>query len=239
MKPEKDSLGNRMKSYENIPRIHLTPRTPLIIRLDGCHFHTYTRGLDKPFDPTMHKAMTEAAKTLIKNISGAKVAYIQSDEISILINDYETFSTQAWFDKSLQKIVSVSASIATAAFNHAMLQLNKAHKKIATFDSRAFVLPKEEVNNYFVWRQKDAIRNGISSLAQKHFSHKELHKKNQAEMVQMLADKGIHRGPMPTWQKVGWCVKFCKGDGIKEDFEIPEFSLNHNYIGDHLLAIEE
>lgn len=117
---DKSSLANRMKKYEGIPRIFLTPRMPLILRIDGKAFHTYTRGFDKPWDNAIMNAMSIAAKALVEEIQGSKLAYIQSDEISVLVNDYEYFETQAWFDKNLQKVVSVSASVATAYFNKYM-----------------------------------------------------------------------------------------------------------------------
>lgn len=183
---DKSNLGDRMKKYEGIPRIHLTPRMPLIIRLDGKAFHTYTKGFEKPFDGSLIAAMTKAAISLSNEVQGFKIAYIQSDEINVLINNYEGFDTQAWFDNNLQKIVSVSASIATAYFNKYMWSVGVGVNKTAIFDSRAFVVPREEVCNLFIWRQQDAERNSVSSLAQAHFSHRQLHGKNVKEMREML-----------------------------------------------------
>lgn len=233
---DKSSLGDRMKKYEGIPRIHLTPRMPLIIRLDGKAFHTYTRGFERPFDWRIKEAMTKAAMKLIDEIQGSKLVYIQSDELSVLVNDYETFSTQAWFDKNLQKIVSVSASICTAYFNRYMWILEFAeNEKTALFDSRAFVIPREETCNYFCWRQQDAERNSVSSLAQKHFSHKTLQGKNVTEMKAMLLDeKQIDWDTLPVAQKRGWCVL---PNGI--DTEIPRFQEDREYINRHLVQVEE
>ena len=214
---DKSSLGDRMKRYEGIPRIFLTPRMPTILRIDGKNFHTYTKGFEKPLDMTLANALTQAAHALVKHIQGAKLVYIQSDELSVLINDYEMFDTQSWFDKNLQKMVSVSASICTAYFNQAMRGY-VTEPKVACFDSRAFVLPREEACNAFVWRQQDAERNSVSSLAQCHFSHKTLHHKDCEEMKQMLLTKGINWDTLPIQQKRGWCV-------FKEvvDTEIPRF----------------
>jgi tRNA(His) guanylyltransferase len=231
---DKTSLGDRMKKYEGIPRIHLTPRMPLIIRLDGKAFHTYTRGFDKPVDEKIINAMTETAVSLSKEVQGFKIAYIQSDEISILANDYEGFETQAWFDKNLQKIVSVSASIATAYFNRYMWAVG--FDKTALFDSRAFVIPREEACNYFVWRQQDAERNSVSSLAQAHFSHRQLHGKNVKEMRTMLLDeKQIDWDTLPVFQKRGWCVL---KDGTP-DMEIPRFQEDREYINKHTEHVDE
>lgn len=247
---DKSSLGDRMKRYEMVPRIHLTPRMPMIIRLDGKAFHTYTRGFDKPWDLNMRNAMTATAKALMDEVQGAKIAYIQSDEISILVNDYEKFNTSSWFDKEVQKIVSVSASIATAHFNKYMRVVfsgQRTWNKIATFDSRCFILGREEVCNYFTWRQQDAVRNSISGLAQSKFSHKQLHKKNQSQMQEMLfQEHEINWNNYDTWKKRGWCVtrKTIEKEGtirtiIEPDWEIPTFTQDRDYINNHLIQIEE
>lgn len=231
---DKTGLGDRMKRYEGIPRIHLTQRMPLIIRLDGKAFHTYTRGFKKPIDEKIINAMTNAAISLCKEAQGFKLAYIQSDEISVLINDYEGFDTQSWFDKNLQKIVSVSASIATAYFNKYMWSIGI--DKVAVFDSRAFVLPREEVCNYFHWRQTDAERNSVASLAQTQFSHKSLHGKNVKTMMDMLLEeKGIDWNLLPTFQKRGWCVL---KDGVS-DIEIPRFKESREYINQHIEQVQQ
>lgn len=230
---QKSSVGERMKKYEDIPRIHLTPRMPCIIRLDGKAFHSYTKGFQKPIDPLIQNALIEVGKALIGEIQGAQIVYMQSDEISVFINDYETFETQAWFDKNLQKIVSVSASICTAYFNRFMWAQGK--QKVALFDSRAFVIPREEVCNYFHWRQIDAERNSVSSLAQSQFSHKFLHKKTVQDMKKMLlTEKNIDWDTLPTAQKRGLCIL---KDGTP-DLEIPRFQENRDYINKLIEQIE-
>ncbi len=230
---QKSSLGDRMKKYEEIPRIYLTPRLPTIIRIDGKAFHTYTKGFNKPFDQSIRNALIDAGKELIDQIQCSKIVYIQSDELSILINDYEKFDTQPWFDKNLQKIVSISSSICTAYFNRSMWTAGK--QKVALFDSRAFVVPREEVCNYFIWRQQDAERNSVSSLAQSQFSHKLLHKKSVEDIKKMLlTEKGIDWDTLPTAQKRGWCVL---KDGTV-DFEIPRFQENREYINQLTEQIE-
>lgn len=242
------SLGDRMKTYEQASRMHLTRRMPMIIRCDGKAFHSYTKSLNKPWDRDMRNAMTEAARALMTSIQGAKVAYVQSDEISVLATDYDSLEFEPWFGKNVQKTVSVSASIATQAFNAAM-----PHKPTACFDARCFVLPKEEVNNYFIWRQQDAVRNSIQGLGQKHFSHKQLHKKNTNDIQEMLFQKyGINWNDYDIWKKRGWCVVrkqllLEKSDGsecqlpytytrttIESDWEIPTFSKNKEYINQYV-----
>ncbi len=98
---------------------------------------------------------------------GARFAFVQSDEISILLTDFEEVSSQSWFDSNL-KMCSVSASMATSAFNAARLKrVGAEDMKWAEFDSRVFQIPqKMEIENYFIWRQQDTTRNSISSVAQ-------------------------------------------------------------------------
>lgn len=185
----KDKIGTRMKEfYENRTKTYLTRRTNTIIRLDGKAFHTFTKGFERPYDEGLSNAMDETCRYLCANIQGAKLGYVQSDEISILITDYDDITTDAWFDYNVQKITSVSASMATMAFNEEMSKLGVT--KRALFDSRVFQIPYiEEVVNYFIWRQQDASRNSISMLAQTHFSQKELHNKNVKEMNDMLKNQ--------------------------------------------------
>jgi len=184
----KDTLGDRMKeNYEDRTRIFLPRRTYTIIRIDGKAFHTYTKGLERPFDEKLINDMDETAMFLCKNIQGSKFAFVQSDEISILLTDFDDLTTDAWFDGNIQKMVSVSSSFATAKFN----ELRPG--KLAFFDSRVFTIPSNiEVENYFIWRQQDTTRNSISSVAQSLYSHKQLEGKNTNEQQEMIFQKGIN-----------------------------------------------
>lgn len=116
--PVRDDLGTRMKEYyENVYRFGLTRRTPVAIRIDGKAFHTFTRGFQKPFDNVLVKSMQETMKYLCENIQGCKLGYTQSDEITLILTDYDTLTTEAWFGYELQKMCSIAASMATMAFN--------------------------------------------------------------------------------------------------------------------------
>ena len=249
-----DSLGDRMKGYENVSRIYLPRRLPVIIRVDGRAFHTFTKGFQRPFDDVLARAMRETAVALCKEISGAKLAYTQSDEISILITNNDTVDTQPWFDNNLQKLTSLSSSIATRAFDNAfqgaISEYNESfnlyttyfrvlHK--ATFDARAFVLPADEVCNYFIWRQQDATRNSIQMVAQSLYSHKELQKKNCDELQVMILQKGINWDHYEPWKKRGICIKKSNiaiiADGKEllrgtwePDFNTPIFTQDRAYI---------
>lgn len=238
----KDSLGDRMKNnYENRSKAYLTRRMPVLIRLDGKAFHTFTRGLKKPFDEILIQTMQETAKFLCENIQGCKIAYTQSDEITLLLTDYDELNTDAWFDYSIQKMCSVSASMATLAFNNAFSHIVNEQYNILTskdglydgsvdefdalfdnyfskinqalFDARAFNIPKEEVCNAFIWRQQDATRNSIQMVGQHHFSHKEMHGKNTSQIQEMLwQEKDINFNDLPVYQKRGSCI-------IRENYE--------------------
>jgi tRNA(His) 5'-end guanylyltransferase len=224
----KDTLGDRMKDYyENRTRISLPRRSYTIIRIDGKAFHSYTKGLNRPFDDGLIEDMDSTTAYLCKNIQGAKFGYVQSDEISILLCDFEDIGTQAWFDNNIQKMCSVSASMATSKFNQLRLMrtakcgfdlLNDCksqifaiplihdmcNKKLAEFDSRVFQIPSSiEVENYFIWRQQDATRNSIQSVAQSLYSHKELNNKNCDQLQEMIFQKGINWNDYPSKYKRG------------------------------------
>jgi tRNA(His) 5'-end guanylyltransferase len=204
-----DALGDRMKEfYEDRTRIKLPRRTFTIIRIDGKAFHTYTKGLQRPFDQGLIEDMNETTAYLCKNIQGAKFGYVQSDEISLVLTDFDDLGTHAWFDNNLQKMVSVAASMATARFNQlrmaratwegndieGMLDVDDIQNfKLAMFDARAFQIPFiDEVKNYFIWRQQDAVRNSISSVAQSLYSTKELHGVKTDQMQELIFQKGIN-----------------------------------------------
>ena len=209
----RDLLGERIKSqYEHRTHSFVPRRTYTIIRLDGKAFHTYTRGLNKPFDRGLMEDMDAAVVALLGEIQGVVFAYTQSDEISVLLTDFEKPTTCAWFDGNIQKIASVSASIMTAEFNRRRILLRHnptgyydivgAKIPLAYFDSRVFTIPdRTEVMNYFRWRQQDCIRNSVSMVAQSNFSHKELHGKSQSDMHEMLHNKGVN-----------WATDFTDGE---------------------------
>lgn len=236
-KMKRDDLGNRMKIfYEDVPKTRLMRRCPVICRIDGKAFHTFTRGFKRPFDDVLIMTMQETAKYLCENIQGCQLAYTQSDEISLLLIDYQRFETSAWFDYEIQKMCSISASMATMAFNRIFSETVSDLKvdntkpmdryfevaySGAMFDARVFNIPREEVTNYFYWRQLDASRNSIQMVGQANFSHRELQHKSCNDIQDMLmTQKGINWNDFPTYQKRGSCVVRNKIvlelDGVKE-----------------------
>lgn len=220
------NLEDRMKSYyETVPKSRLVRRMPVICRIDGCHFHNFLRGFSKPFDLVFIKSMQDTAKYLCSNIQGCVLSFQHSDEISLLLTDYATFDTQAWFGYEVQKMCSVGASMATMAFNKALsdnldeyCRLAKDFDKKyadavrraifvgATFDFRCFNIPKEEVVNCFLWRQQDAARNSVQMLAQFYYSHSETHKKTNSQLQDMLmTEHSVNWNDLPTYLKRGSC----------------------------------
>lgn len=193
----------RMKAqYEDRFRILLPRRSYTIIRVDGRAFHTWTRGMERPYDKGLMAAMDEVALALCKECSGAQIGYVQSDEISILLTDFSKDDTAAWFDNNLQKLCSISASISTAIFN-----AQWSGKKLAQFDSRVFQIPDPtEVENYFIARQKDAVRNSVAMLAQHYCSHTELHKVSVERMHDKIHEKGDNWNNHPVRFKHGAAV---------------------------------
>lgn len=230
--PVHDDLGKRMKEfYEQVPKTRLVRRMPVAIRIDGKAFHTFTKGFQKPFDDFLIKSMQETTKYLCENIQGCILGYTQSDEITLILVDYKTLETSAWFDYEVQKMCSVSASMATMAFNRAFEKITrdfrrranncftctteedklvtayeKAIEKGAMFDARVFNIPKEEVTNLIYWRQLDATRNSIQMVGQANFSHNELHGKSCNKIQDMLlTEKDINWNDFPTYKKRGSC----------------------------------
>jgi tRNA(His) 5'-end guanylyltransferase len=198
-----DSLGDRMKRHERASEHYLMRRTPVIIRIDGKAFHTLTASLSDRFDPRMHHCMMATMGAVCSSIQGAVFGYTQSDEISILVRDWDTVKTEAWFDYRQNKVESVAASIATMAFNSYAATIPEFQIKPAMFDARAFNLPKEEVVNYFIWRQQDAERNSIQTYGRTVFSHKQLHGKSNPEVITMLDQAGKSWQLLDTWKKRG------------------------------------
>ena len=208
-------IGTRMKeNYECPARHFLTRRMPVIIRVDGKAFHTLTRGLSRPFDQRFVNAMVSAAIRTAKEMQGFKLAFVQSDEASFLLTDYDGLSTDAWFGNNQSKIESVSASIMTAAFNWFLGGYCLRDDQLACFDARAFNIPESEVANYFLWRALDWERNSLSMYARKFFSQKQLHGKGRADIHEMLHKEGANWATdLPEQHRNGTWVSSA-GDGF-------------------------
>ena len=254
------TLGERMKEYEKVSRGYLMKRMPVIVRLDGCHFHTFTRGLNKPYDKTLMKIMQQTMQYLCENIQGCVLGYTQSDEITLVLIDYQNLNTSAWFDNQIQKICSVAASLATLAFNKCWAKetenfyeeywftetdedsdfqrwkLLDMKNYQATFDARVFNLSPEEVVNNLIWRQQDATRNSINLLGQSLYSHNELQSISANQLQnKMLIEKNVNWNDELTSFKRGSCCRKDANGKWYIDNEIPIFTENRAYIEDLLI----
>lgn len=194
-----DSLGDRIKRYERAYQHTLTPRMPVMIRVDGRAFHTYTKGFDRPFDRAMILGMQYATEMTSREMQGFLLAYTQSDEATFLITDTQKLDTQGWFGYEHSKIVSLTASIFSGYFNNAM------HGDLppASFDARAFSIPLDDAPNAFIWRQRDWERNSLQMLASYYFSHKQLQGKGRRHMHDMLHGVGVNWAELQDWAKNG------------------------------------
>lgn len=262
-----DALGTRMKEfYENVSKTRLVRRMPVAIRIDGKAFHTFTRDFNKPFDEVLIKTMQETMKYLCENIQGCVLGYTQSDEITLILIDYQKLTTSAWFNYEVQKMCSIAASMATMAFNKFFLHNyiysavevygfndekkwekfaklynahNNSYEKGAMFDARCFNIPKEEVANLIYWRQLDATRNSIQMVGQANFSNKELQGKSCNEIQDMLfTQKGINWNDFPIYQKRGSCA-IKTDNGWVIDNNIPIFKEEDRKYIDKLIYVGE
>ena len=265
----KNTLGERIKGYESVYKNTLPIRTPTLIRCDGRAFKNFTKGFKRPFSTLLRHCMIEAAKHMCRNIPNTEIAYTQSDEITLLLVE-KGENTQSWYSKRLNKLLSVSASICTNGFNKALYNaftnksyinpftdqtikledniLNHIYTKVfqAEFDCTAFSLPEFEVNNAFIFRQRDAVRNSINQIAHCYFSPKELNKVHSQEIIEKLKnERNVLWEDVPKYFQRGVCI-------IKENFtiedkpnvirtrwnvdlNIPIFEEDRDYINKHLI----
>ena len=240
------NLHERQKEYEAVSQNYLIKKLPVMIRLDGVAFHTVTKLFVKPFDSLLGDIMMETTQYLVDNIQGCVMGYTQSDEISLVLQDYRKEDTDAWFGYNVQKLVSVSAKMASVKFTKLFMKKiyglpNKEDRDkymnvlddntTDGFDSRCWNLPFHEVNNYFIDRQTDAERNSINLCAQQFYTDKELQgiKKN-ALQDKMFTEKGFNWNDLPVYQKRGGvCIPKNLDFG---EFETPIFSKQPDFVND-------
>ena len=204
-------FGDRMKSYEaQESGRRFIPLLPVYARIDGRCFSRFTKGMERPYDIAMSRAMIDTTKFLVSE-THALIGYAQSDEIS-LVWLQKQYDSEIFFSGKIQKTVSVLASMAAAAFTR-ICYADKCLRSIAErltphFDCRAFQLPsKVEAANVFLWREQDATKNAISMAARSFYSHKELHGKTGPEMQEMLWQKGQNFNDYPAFFKRGTFVR--------------------------------
>lgn len=183
------SLGERMKGHEAPTRLVLPRKTLTAVRVDGRAFHTWTRGLERPYSAALMSAMAEATQTLCEEVAGSVIGYTQSDEISVVFQDFASKHSEPWFGGVVQKVCSIAASCVTAVFARQF-----PDRPPALFDARAFTLPDQtEAANYLVWRQRDAQKNAVSMLAEHYFSSKSLRGMSTPERrARLIEEAGVN-----------------------------------------------
>jgi tRNA(His) guanylyltransferase len=200
----KDPFGDERKKIERVYAAQLVELDkPICVRLDGKAFHTFTKGLKRPYDARLSEIMVETMNFLVEK-SNAKLGYTQSDEISLVY--FKTGSNeQPYLGGKVQKMTSILASLATAKFNQLIAEKIPEKKNVlAFFDSRVWSVPSlEEAANVFVWRQEDAIKNAVNMAASEFYSHKVLMNKNTKQKKKMLEDKGQNWDDYPEFFKSG------------------------------------
>lgn len=252
----RDDFGDRMKAYEAVTDTRLAALTPVVIRVDGRAFHTLTRKLEKPFDRLFMQVMDHVTLELCKQVPNCRFGYVQSDEISLVLLEPSVHSQQ-WFDGRLQKILSLTAAIASTEFRlHLLDLLNVTHEnasewgpyiplaKGALFDCRAFSIPERDVCNYFIWRQKDCRRNAVLSMAQHHIGKKQIHGMDVRNLMSRLYSMGFSEADIPAFNGRA-CVRTEKEmerpDGTRftrmkweMSEEVPVFWSHRDFIEKHM-----
>lgn len=258
----KDALGERMRqNYEYPYRFFFTKRTPVIIRIDMNNAHVFTSFMKKPFDPIFVESMHNTAVALCEQLTNVEFAYVQSDEINLLLIDYKKITAGQWQSGNVQKMVSLSASIATIEFNrvytHAILNhseldaesIDQYSSRInkMTFDACAFNIPESEITNYFIHRQTECSKNSVQAAGSFYFAAEKLQNLNNITIQEKLKGIGINWNNYPIFFKRGICTKkeeYTVHDEYKDedivrtrwiiDYEIPVFAKDRNYVGKFL-----
>lgn len=203
-----DTLGDRCKQYELTEAgRRLMPLLPILVRLDGKGFSKFTKGLDRPYDLNLSRMMILTTMFLVEE-TNARIAYTQSDEISLVLYS-DSYDSQVFFDGKIQKLVSVLASMATAKFNSLIPEyLPSKSDKLALFDCRAWNVPTlSEATNTILWRCLDAEKNAVSMTARTVYSHKELYGKTTTQQIEMMREKGLIWELKPDFFKYGTFIR--------------------------------
>lgn len=206
----KDNMGDRMKIYEKFSESKLLPMLPTFARVDGRSFHSFTKGLVRPFSEEFGRCMKRTALNLAKE-TNALLTYTQSDEITLMWYS-DNIKSQIWFNGKHSKMVSSISSLATLYFYREVCEILPKYKnKLPTFDSRVWQVPTHaEAVNTFLWRELDATKNSISMAARTVYSDKALFGKNSNEKQNMLFLAGINWNYYPTHFKRGTYIKRTK-----------------------------
>lgn len=235
-----DTLGNELKAQERAEAGRkLVSDQPIMVRLDGKAFHTYTKGLKRPFDENLSHAMRDTTAWLVEQ-THAKIGYTQSDEITLVFFGEGAALEQAMFDGKVQKLTSVLASMCTAKFNQ-LAQTNIPEKKdtFAYFDARVWNVPDmETVAKVFFWREEDAVKNSITMAASAIYSHKQLHGIGSQEKIKMMADKGVDYYAYPAFfQRGSYFGRSLRFEEISDEHKAFQKNGDTHYLRSHITEL--
>jgi len=238
----KNTLADRMRGYRGVTDHVLTGRMPILAHVDGIGFSKYTRKAKKPFDEALGNVMLEVAQGIIERVQGAVFAYTQSDEINLLIHGYKTLGSQPHRGNRLQKLVADLSGPTSSHFTHLSHKIwlpgQLGGIREAAFAAAVFPVPENDVTNYFLHRQQDALRNSVQMLARSMYSHKQIEHKSVAEMKEMCRAKGNPWEKLDYhWQR-GACVYRSDDGDVVRDLFVPLFNHDRDYIERHL-ALED
>lgn len=242
------NLEDKCLYYRSLTDYKLLPNSYVIVTMDGRSFsHLIKNKFQKPFDDNFIRMMNETAQYVCKNVQGAKFAYVQSDEISIVLTDFDTPTTETFFNNRLCKLQSIIASLTTSKFNQLMtaykldkmvdeygnspkLSGNEVARLIKNmqeyqFDCKCWNVPSlNDVYAWFLYRQIDCIKNSKQQTAQAYFPHTELQNKNTDEQIALLLEKkGVDWNLFGTEKKYGRFI-------WKEDVELTNDITKEAYI---------
>ena len=204
MSREKDAVGDRLKTFERAAEVVLDATKPIIVRLDGRHFHSWTRCLDRPADVRMEALMRRTMLALAEEV-GACYVYTQSDEITLVM--LARGKSQPTFGARSQKLCSLLASLASVTFNGMLAEYGVVAKKPATFDCRAYNVPdRETAAEVVLWREADAIRNSVNARGQEFLSAKQMHELDIRGVRAWLVENGKAWGDLTETRKFGSAV---------------------------------
>jgi tRNA(His) guanylyltransferase len=222
MSKGKDDLGDRMKMYEvKESEKRFLPLLPILARMDGRSFSSWTKDLDRPYDERMIKVMQETTAQLVKE-TNACIGYTQSDEISLVFYS-EDFKSQIFFDRREQKMVSMLAAMTAALFNSFVPDYFDKPRKQGYFDCRVWQVPVlEEAANTILWRELDATKNSVSMATRAYYSHKAMKDKRREDQMDMLMAKGVNWNDFPAHFKRG---TFFQRKKTVRPFEVEELAL--------------
>lgn len=234
MEESKNTLGDRLKIQEQVEASRRAdPKKPLMCRLDGKAFHTFTKGLKRPYDTRLNDLMVDTTKFLVKS-TNAKLGYTQSDEITLCWwNEDGSDVSQYMFDGKFQKLTSVLASLAGSFFSKELAaRIPEKADAIPCFDARVWnVEDKHEVYLNFLWRQDDAIKNSISMAAQALFSHVALHGVSSERKKEMLREVSRPWEDEPLFFKMGSFVKRVVRNVELTGDQLAKIPEQHRHIG--------